>query len=366
MAGTGRRAGHTVADRLWKEPQRFGFFQAVRLMELMQSERARGRGGAVGADNPPAQEAVRFRTQVSLTFPPSPIVALEPAKAEQATAGAESPPAMTVAFLGLHGPAGVLPRHYTTHLLTRCHVRNRDYALRDFFDLFNHRTTSLFYRAWEKYRFSIDYERSQRASSREYDLFTHCLLCLVGLGTPGLNDRLGHDAQTVIYYGGHFAHHPRNACSLEAILCDYFDLPVRVDQFSGQWLYLSRDEQSSLPGAAPGQGRNCELGVNAIVGERVWDVQSKFRLRIGPLSYSQFARLMPQGDMLRPLCELARFYVGPEFDFDVQPILAAPEVPECHLARAGPVEPRLGWNSWLISRRMGRDAGDAVFSLQEC
>ena len=42
-----------------------------------------------------------------------------------------------------------MPRHYTELLLQR--IREKDFSLRDFLDLFNHRLTSLFYRAWEKY-----------------------------------------------------------------------------------------------------------------------------------------------------------------------------------------------------------------------
>ena len=37
----------------------------------------------------------------------------------------------------------------------------RNQGLREFLDIFNHRLISFFYRAWEKYRFPIAYEREQ-------------------------------------------------------------------------------------------------------------------------------------------------------------------------------------------------------------
>ena len=70
-----------------------------------------------------------------------------------------------------------------------------------------------------------------------------------------------------------------------------FDLPGRVIQFTGQWLYLEPASQSRLP--TEEGGVNCELGVNAVAGERVWDVGSKFRVRIGPLRYAAFEEYLP-------------------------------------------------------------------------
>jgi type VI secretion system protein ImpH len=358
MAGTSGQPGSAVIDRLWREPYSFDFFQAVRLIEWMQPPDGQrpATGGAVGTNLAPSQEAVRFRSLVSLTFPPSAITALKPGAAER-------PAEMTVSFFGLHGPAGALPQHYTSHLMERCHVRNSDFTMRDFFDLFNHRAISLFYRAWEKYHFTTGFERSRREGG-QIDLFTFCLTCLVGLGTPHLTERLQHNPQSIVYYGGHFAHRVRNASALEAILQDYFELPMRVEQFKGQWLYLSAEDQTSLPTAEHPNGRNCALGIDVVVGERVWDIQSKFRIRVGPLNYDQFSHLMPNGDALEPLCDLVRFYAGPQFDFDVQVVLAAAEVPFCELNSQAAVGPRLGWNTWLVNQRPKVDAEDPVFWLQ--
>src|SRR5581483_8630178 len=107
------------------------------------------------------------------------------------------------------------PPHYTTLLVRR--VRAKDFALRDFLDLFHHRTVSLFYRAWEKYRLPFAYERSRADGPGAEDLCTFVLYCLVGLGTGGLRGRLDVNDEAFLYYGGHFAHFPRCAVSLEAM-----------------------------------------------------------------------------------------------------------------------------------------------------
>ncbi len=240
------------------------------------------------------------------------------------------PPEVVTAFLGLFGPSGVLPAHYTSLLIER--VRAKDFALRDFLDLFNHRITSLFYRAWQKYRFPFCYEQSYWSSAEEpEDLLTECLYCLLGLGTDGLRGRMAFDDEALLFYAGHFAHYPRSAVSLERLLADYFELPIVIRQFHGQWLYLDRENQSSLPCPRWPEGLNAQLGRSAIVGERVWDVEGKFRAVVGPLGYERFRRLMPSGDVLRPLGQMIRTYAGPQFDFDVQVVLRAAEVPFCRL-----------------------------------
>src|SRR5262249_29678817 len=161
------------------------------------------------------------------------------------------------------------------------------------------------------------------------DPATGGLYALVGLGTAGLRDRLEIDDEAFLFYSGHFAHYPRSALALECLLQDYFEVPVEVHQLKGQWLVLDPEDRSLLPSTSQPGNLNNQLGVSMVAGERCWDMQSKFRLRVGPLTYAQFRRLMPNGDGLRPLAQMARTYVGPELDFDVQPVLKAAEVPQC-------------------------------------
>ena len=252
-----------------------------------------------------------------------------------------------------------MPHHYTSLVIER--LRAKDRSLRDFLDLFNHRLISLFYRAWEKYRVPIQYERAGTADPPARLTFVLALLSLIGLGMPSLQRRMQLDDETCLFYAGYLAQGRPNALSLRRMLEDCFDLPVRVEQFRGQWLYLSADNQSSLPSRECPEGRNCALGRNDIVGTRVWSVENAFRIRLGPLRYDEFEQLVPSGETLTRLAQLARTYVGPEYDFDVQLVLRAEEVPASRLGGDGPIQTRLGWNSWLISRPPREDVSDAVF-----
>jgi type VI secretion system protein ImpH len=179
-----------------------------------------------------------------------------------------------------------------------------------------------------------------------------------------LRGRLEFLDEAFLFYSGVFSHYPRSSSSLEGLLGDYFQVPVRVHQLQGQWLCLGPEDRSLLPTPENPKGRNNALGLNVVAGERIWDIQSKFRLRIGPLTYREFRGFMPNGDALRPLCEFARAYVGPELDFDVQPVLKPEEVPWCQLKADEDNPPFLGWNTWVRCQEFSHEVDNTVFSLE--
>jgi type VI secretion system protein ImpH len=343
---------------LAERPYQFDFFQAVRL--LMRAARRGPAGEAeaarpVGHDYAPTSEIVRFRTLPSHSFPQAQVTAFAPGPAP-APGDPEPPAEMTVSFLGLTGPAGVLPHHYTQTVIDR--LRLKDRTLLDFLDVFNHRIISLFYRAWEKHQVPALLERGQ-AEGRE-DPFTGAVRSLVGLRAPALRNRLEAPDDVFLFYAGLFAHWPRSPLSLERMLAEWFGLPVVILQFLGQWLVLEPSEQTAMPSPARPEGLNCRIGVTAIAGERIWSVESKFRVRLGPLGYEAFQQLMPGSRMLTQLGQIVRMYAGPELDFDAQPILRREEVPRCELAPTG-VGARLGWNTWACSVARAEDADDCIF-----
>jgi type VI secretion system protein ImpH len=365
------RRAPSVADRLFAEPFSFDFFQAVRLLQRLASGRER-----VGGAGPPSAEAVLFRAHVALSFPPSTIHDLE-------HAGEDRPaPVLSQAFLGLVGPSGVLPRHYT-ELILRLERDSKDpekRAFRDWLDLFHHRLTSLFYRAWELYRYPMSVERGD-AELAEPDAFTNVLYSLIGLGMPPLRDRLAvavrdpRDGRRQVLarvadlgllpFAGLIAHGPPRADGLAALVGTYFQVPVEVRPFRGAWIAIEPHDRTRL-GVLGGNGH---LGRSAVAGARVWDAQGQFEVRIGPLDRARFDRFLPdrepkpQGKSFFLVAHLIRLYTGSELDFSIRLILRAAEVPACRLGTADEAAgvARLGRNAWLLSRPAERDAADAIF-----
>jgi type VI secretion system protein ImpH len=328
--------------RLREEPYVFEFFQAVRLLEKLQPERE-----PVGRFAQPKREAARFSAHASLTFPASEIQSLDWTEGR--------PPRLEVNFMGLTGPTGVLPHYYTQLVQER--NRAKDTGLRDFLDIFHHRIISLFYRAWQKHKCTVNYSEGGE------DPIGQALLALIGLGSPGLQRRLGVADETLIFYGGLLGLIPRSATALENLLADYFSVPVEVEQFVGVWRPIAQPDQCQLEA---GDEISRQLGLGAVAGDEVWDRGSRVRIKIGPLSEERYLDFLPTGSAWEPLNELTRFFAGGEIEFEVQLILQREDVPASELGRDGDAGPRLGWLTWVKSTPdFNRDPGDAILLLNQ-
>ena len=259
-----------------------------------------------------------------------------------------APPRLFVAFLGLLGPNGPMPLHLTEYIRDR--ERNlADPTLARFMDVFNHRVISLFYRAWAVNQQTVSFDRP------ESDRFAVFIGSLFGIGTNALRNRDEVPDLAKLHYSGRLACQTKNAEGLGAILEDYFKIPVQIEQFVGQWLPLPEESRLRL-GESPSTG---VLGSTAIVGSRIWDCQQKFRIRMGPMGFADYQRMLPSGNSLKRLRAWVRNYVGDELGFEVQLILKAQEVPKLRPGKIG----QLGWSTWTSSKPFEKDADDLVLQV---
>jgi type VI secretion system protein ImpH len=327
-----------LARALQKEPTGFGFFQAVRLLERLHPERQ-----PVGGHGSPAEEVVRFTTNPSFSFPPSEIAALE--------MSADRPARMSVNFLGLTGPQGVLPYHYT--LLAAERKRSRDEAYAAFLDIFHHRILSLFYRAWEKHHFTVGYEKGE-------DRLRDHLLDLVGVGLQSAREHVPLSEDALIYYASLLILQSRGAVALEQLIEDFFGVPAEIEQFVGGWYPLPEYDQCAL-------GEEIEistqLGAGAVIGDEVWDAQTRVRIRLGPLSRSRFDAFLPSGREFERLRALTRFYSHDQYEFELQLVLARDDVPGFTLGGDEAHPQPLGWSTWIRTRECAADDGDILLRL---
>jgi type VI secretion system protein ImpH len=344
----------SVVDRLLGEPYRFGFFQALRMLEVHFARR-----GDASSDVLPKR--VRFRNSLSLTFPASEIEALRALGEEgQELSSVESEEGsvperieLTPAFFGLLGSQGVLPLHYTEKIVDR-ELYVRDKAARAFLDIFTNRAAALFYEAWKKYRLHIQYE------TQGNNRFLPLLLALAGLGHPVLRGRMenGDGAvfdETIARFGATFGGRPVSAESMKRILTQHFGVPIEIEQFVGRWYPVPREQRSALG------GMHACLGHTALVGERVWQRDLRMRLFIGPLGKAQYREFLPQGAAARALSRLLHLMTSGTLEFEVIVSLRKEDVAPLSLGNSE--SGALGWDSFLVTEDCASDRRDTCYEL---
>lgn len=331
VAADRERARAALLAELAAAPWDFGFLHTLRRLDCLQPERPR-----IGATARPADDPVRLGQRPSLRFAPSELAGLEQSAAGRA-------PRLQVYFLGLLGPNGPLPLHLTEFARER-ERRVGDRTFARFLDIFNHRMLALLYRAWAQAQPAVSFDRPQQ------DRFGTYLATLSGNATPALQARDAMPDLAKRHYAGHLSCPTRHPEGLASMLGHLMALPVRIEEFVGRWLVLPPDCRLRL-GETPHTGA---LGGTTTLGARVWDHQSKFRVRIGPVRFADYLSLLPGNAALARVKSVVRNYTGDALEWDLNPVLIEAEVPRLRLG-AGP---RLGWTTWLASGPLGRDGDD--------
>lgn len=359
MHATKRQFEPSVIQQLLKEPHRFQFFQAVRLLSLWLQQQGVLPSNLV-ADH------LRFRNSLSLSFPASEIEKLTVeadeliSTEEQLSAafreGSIECVSITPAFMGFLGGSGVLPLHYTERIASHL-LYQRDDSPRAFLDAFSNRPVALLFEAWSKYRVEYQYSLTSR------DQFLSLLMSFAGLGQKALAQRLDCSAGPILdaslaSYAAALRQRPASAAILQSVLSDYFSTPVLVQQFIGCWYDVPKEQQSVL-----GQD-NAVLGYTALAGARVWQRDLRLRLTIGPLKKSQFYSFLPRGAAAATLSKLLEMFTGPSVEYEVELILHEEEVQGVTLSEHAS-SGRLGWDTFMTASGSNGPRNDVHYLIHQ-
>jgi len=309
-------------------PYRYDFYQTLRRLECLYDDKPRW-----GKALRPIDEPVRLGQDPDLSFAPSPLASFE-------TRG-DRPPRLQVLLFGLFGPNGPLPLHLTEYARERLH-HNGDPTFSRFLDIFHHRFLALFYRAWAQAQPTVSHDRPRD------DRFTAYVGTFIGIAPASFRDRDAVPDLAKLFHVGALIRQVRNVEGLTQILEHFFRVPVRIEEFVGHWLRLATTERAFL------EGTRAPLGAGAVLGGRVWDRQHKFRIHLGPLTLAEYESFLPGGAPLRKLVDWVRLYLCYELDWDLRLLLKQDQVPKLSLGGAT----RLGWTTWLGTRRKATPAGD--------
>lgn len=328
-----------LADNFWPAvmaaPWRYDLFQLLRRVDAQGGGRY-----PLGRAPLPRFDALRVAQQPSMAFAPSTLATVKELDGSDLHE-------VSIFSFGLFGPNGPLPVHMTEYVRERIY-HHQDDSLSAFADLFHHRLSLLFYRAWADAQPTVSLDRPDNRRFEDY------LACLTGMGLPGQRHRGSLSEHARFGLAGHLTRSGRDAEGLEKMLRHYFQVPVRVRGNIPHWMPIAQRDQTRLGG----HGRRApRLGESTFVGIAVRDVQHKFRLEIGPLSLQDYQRFLPGEREVTELRDWVRQYLGTDYAWDVRLILKGAEATGATLGGNN----RLGYSAWLGERPEKPDRHDLVF-----
>ena len=319
-------------------PWRYDLFQLLRRLDAQGGEHY-----PLGRAPQPRHEPLRIGQAPSLTFAPATLAKVS--ERENSTLHDVS-----ILSFGLFGPNGPLPTHLTEYARERI-SHHQDRSLSAFADLFHHRLTLLFYRAWADAQPTVSLDRADNQQFERY------LASLIGMGQPAQLKKGSLSDHARFAVAGHLTRHGRDAEGLQKILSHYFNVPVTLVENVPHWLPIEASDRARL-----GAGRRIPtLGESMFLGVAVRDVQHKVRLELGPLTLADYNRFLPGEAWAVQLRDWVRQYLGIEYVWDVRLILAAEEVKGVTLGG----QARLGQSCWLGKAAIPQPRGELVFSPEK-
>ena len=332
-----------LIERLLERPREFSFFQLVKLLK-------RETPGAVlpGGPGPAERENLRFRPSLGIGFPPGDIHELTSLDTDEETGEARRW-RVEVNFMGLYGPSSPMPTHFSEEFLWAAAAGTEADAAREFVDLFHHRIISFVFRAWLKYR------HDEQFDAKALDDFSRRMLCLLGLGTAGMEKGAQLAPLPLLRTAGLLADRHRSAAGLEQYLRAHLGLDtLRIRPCVESTAHVPRSQQLRL-------GRpSARLGDTAVLGEQMVDRAGTFRIEIGPTDVPSARRFLPGSPDLVKLVRLTRLYVHDPLKIELRLRIRAESVPPLRLT--GRAQLGLGHLTWLSPG--GRLEGQATVSLR--
>ena len=173
--------------------------------------------------------------------------------------------------IGLLGANSPLPSHLIEFIFQRKHQYG-DGAWASFVNMLQHRVLTMFYRSWMNAQSVLSLE------NKGADKFSRYIASLAGFAVlDGSQSHQYVEHFSKLYFAGYSLQRNRSADNFQSLLSQYFSIPIHVEENIGQWFKLPKEEQTRL-----GVNKRYTLGDGLIVGSRIYDVQTKFRITIGP------------------------------------------------------------------------------------
>lgn len=330
------KPGAGVVARLLADPSGTGFFQAVRLLSAWLMQQGISQEQVF-------HDYLRLHGSASLSFAPGEIeqLWLEP------QADGDMQVHVRAAMLGFLGVHGCLPLHYT-ETFARHERQTGDGGPRDWLDTLSQRALVLFYQAWARYR--IDCQTDADGGD-----FLPLQLALAGAWPVEVaRQEDGLPAHVLAHYAALLRHRPVAADVMQAVLAEYFGVPVRMQRFVGAWFRRAPQERTLLATA------HARLGHGAMLGERCRRADLRVRLVLGPLARRVYEDFLPGRPGALALRQMLALFGLPGVGFEIRLVLRREDVRSCVLGMGA----CLAQDAFLAGKLPARERDDMHYDIR--
>ncbi|OFA02837.1 hypothetical protein JAB9_12020 [Janthinobacterium sp. HH107] len=330
------KPGAGVVARLLADPSGTTFFQAVRLLSAWLMQQGISQEQVF-------DDCLRLHGSASLSFAPGEI---EQLWLEQEADG-HTQVHVRAAMLGFLGVHGSLPLHYT-ETFARHERQTGDGGPRDWLDTLSQRALALFYQAWARYRIECQMD----ANGGD---FLPLQLALAGAWPAEVARQAdGLPAHVLAHYAALLRHRPVAADVMQAVLAEYFGVPVRMQRFVGAWFRRAPQERTLLSTA------HARLGHGAMLGERCRRADLRVRLVLGPLERRVYEDFLPGRTGALALRQMLALFGLPGVGFEIRLVLRREDVRTCVLGMGA----CLAQDAFLAGKLPARDRDDMHYDIR--
>lgn len=273
-----------LSNQLKKGQKEPNFFYLLRLIENCKQDLPK-----IGFAKSPDEEPLRLGQMPYLKFPSTSIASIT-----ETSANKNEELLVLVYFFGLLGVNGPLPLDITSYIYQRS-IHQYDASPRRFLDIINHRLLTLFYRAFSHNEIAVDFDRNNDEIKNIFKSLTGSFNRKASVLSPYFLSSMCR----------FLSFRARSADGLYQCLKMFFNVPLKLNTFKETTNTIPKELRLVL-----GQEDNSKLGVNTQLGRRFFSNTKSISIEIGPISFEESFKFMPNQVMFCALCEIVKQYLS--------------------------------------------------------
>jgi type VI secretion system protein ImpH len=273
------------------------------------------------------QKGLRFRPYEQYVFPSRDIHSFE---------WKDETMSFVLTFMGLYGIDSPLPRCYHEQVAQQQSIHGAgNVPLQNFLDMFNNRFYWLYYQAWKKYRYFLQFK------DEPYSRIVERIFSFAGLSYQRKSAFGPIPRFKWLRLSSILSHRIRNKSGLLLFLQEFFpEIKFGLKEYIPR-----RVELEERPKLGHSFGEYAfRLSRNSVIGGSKIDYMGRVCLDIGPMDFTDYLEFTPGSQKLTLLRDLLDIYLNDGLEYDMRFIIRSSTIQRLPLADR---RQKLGLSCWI-------------------